>query len=289
MRLKTEIFYPLTDDLCFKHIFSKEEVLEDFLNSFLEFMNLEKVTLKVKANTQYEMIGKSRNKKVFYGDILIFTNSNKIFSLEIYQKFQKEEFNKSVSYITRIFSGQLERGKKYLDAKKVIGLNFINENYHDNNELVNDYGFINKVSLRSLEDECLEMYLIRLDLVKKKVYNDTEERFIKWLRFIGAKDVLEMSKIAEGDEVMEQTLKFMEDFLNDEEIRDVYDKINDVERYAKEEGHATGHAEGLAQGLAKGEHQEKIKTAKKMLQDGLNINNISKYTGLSLSEIKALN
>ena len=273
MRLKTEIFYPLTDDLCFKHIFSKEEVLEDFLNSFLEFMNLEKVTLKVKANTQYEMIGKSRNKKVFYGDILIFTNSNKIFSLEMYQKFQKEEFNKSVSYITRIFSGQLERGKKYLDAKKVIGLNFINENYHDNNELVNDYGFINKVSLRSLEDECLEMYLIRLDLVKKKVYNDTETRFIKWLRFIGAKDVLEMSKIAEGDEVMEQTLKFMEDFLNDEEIRDVYDKINDVERYAKEEG----------------QYQEKIKTAKNMLKKGISILDISEITGLSLSEINALN
>ena len=86
-----------------------------------------------------------------------------------------------------------------------------------------------------------------------------------------------MSKIAEGDEVMEQTLKFMEDFLNDEEIRDVYDKINDVERYAKEEG------------KAEGQHQEKIKTAKNMLQDGLNINNISKYTGLSLSEIKTLN
>ena len=281
MRLKTEIFYPLTDDLCFKHIFSKEEVLEDFLNSFLEFMNLEKVTLKVKANTQYEMIGKSRNKKVFYGDILIFTNSNKIFSLEMYQKFQKEEFNKSVSYITRIFSGQLERGKKYLDAKKVIGLNFINENYHDNNELVNDYGFINKVSLRSLEDECLEMYLIRLDLVKKKVYNDTEERFIKWLRFIGAKDVLEMSKIAEGDEVMEQTLKFMEDFLNDEEIRDVYDKINDVERYAKEEGHT--------EGLAEGQYQEKIKTAKNLLQMGFSKENISKATGLSMKQINALN
>ena len=45
MQLKTEIFYPLTDDLCFKHIFSKEEILKDFLNSFLEFMNLEKVTL----------------------------------------------------------------------------------------------------------------------------------------------------------------------------------------------------------------------------------------------------
>ena len=167
--------------------------------------------------------------------------------------------------------------------------------------------------MKSLEDECLEMYLIRLDLVKKKVYNGTETRFIKWLKFIGAKDVLEMSKIAKGDEVMEQTLKFMEDFLNDEEIRDVYDKINDVERYAKEEGIAQGKAEGiaqgkaegiaqgkaeglaqgkaegLAQGRAEGEQQERIKTAKNMLRDGLNINNISKYTGLSLSEINALN
>ena len=107
--------------------------------------------------------------------------------------------------------------------------------------------------------------------------------------------------IAEGDEVIEQTLKFMEDFLNDEEIRDVYDKINDVERYAKEEGiaqgkaegiaqgKAEGKAEGLAQGRAEGEQQERIKTAKNMLRDGLNINNISKYTGLSLSEINALN
>ena len=95
--------------------------------------------------------------------------------------------------------------------------------------------------------------------------------------------------ISEGDEVMEQTLQFMEDFLNDEEIRDVYDKINDVERYAKEEGHATGHAEGLAQGLAKGEHQEKIKTAKNLLQMGLSKENISKATGLSMKQINALN
>ena len=94
-----------------------------------------------------------------------------------------------------------------------------------------------------------------------------------------------MSKIAEGDEVMEQTLKFMEDFLNDEEIRDVYDKINDVERYAKEEG----IAQGIAQGRAEGEQQERIKTAKNLLQMGLSKENISKATGLSMKQINALN
>ena len=39
-----------------------------------------------------------------------------------------------------------------------------------------------------------------------------------------------MRNIAKGDEVMEQALEFMEEFLNDEEIRNVYDKINDVKK-----------------------------------------------------------
>ena len=90
-----------------------------------------------------------------------------------------------------------------------------------------------------------------------------------------------MSKIAKGDKNMEQAVKFMRSFVNDEEVLDIYDKINDVKYYAKEEGLAEGHAKGIA--------ENKKETAKKMLEDGLDINQIAKYTGLSLSEIQALN
>ena len=34
--MKTKMFVSLTDDICFKYIFSKELVLKDFLNSFLK-------------------------------------------------------------------------------------------------------------------------------------------------------------------------------------------------------------------------------------------------------------
>ena len=132
-------------------------------------------------------------------------------------------------------------------------INFMKGNYNFNNfYLINDYGLV----------------MIRLDLVKEKVYNDNNERFIKWLKLINTESLEEMRKIAKGDEVMEQALEFMEEFLNDEEIRNVYDKINDVKYYAKKE--------------------EKVETAKNMLKKGFPLQEISEITNLSIKEINDL-
>lgn len=149
-------------------------------------------------------------------------------------------------------------------------------NYNYNNfYLINEYGFINKLNYGSIKDECLEMYMVRLDLIREKVYNYSDIRFIKWLKLINAKDMMEMKKISEGDEIMEQTLKFMDEFLNDEEIRNVYDKIRDVEYHAKKEGLAEGHANML-------------NSAKKMLDRGMSIQVIEEITGLTKKEIESL-
>ena len=77
-----------------------------------------------------------------------------------------------------------------------------------------------------------------------------------------------MREEAKEDEVMERALQFMEEFLADEEIKNVYDKINDVERNVREE--------------------EKMKTAKNLLQLNIAIEDISKATGLSIQELKNL-
>ena len=271
--MKTKMIISLTDDICFKYIFSKEEILKDFLNSFFEFMGKKEKVVSIKSNTEAELFGSKYKHKVFYGDILVYTNTGSILSIEMYNKFQKEEFNKSISYLTRIFSSQLERGEEYQRVRKTIGINLMKGNYHYNNfYLVNDYGFINKLNYGGIKDECLEMYLIRLDLVKENVYNYNEKRFIKWLKLINAEGVIEMKKIVEGDEGMEQVLKFMEDFLNDEEIRNVYDKINDVEYYAKKEG----RREGV------------IETAKNMLKKGFDPVEVADITNLSIEKVNSL-
>ena len=162
-------------------------------------------------------------------------------------------------------------------AKKVISINLMEENYHLNNfQILNNYGFVNKFNYGRMKDEYLEMYLVRLDLVSKMVYNKLESRFLKWLKFIKAGSVEEMEKIAKGDENMERALAFMERFVNDEEVRGIYDKINDVERDAKERGIAEGKTAGI------------IQTAKNMLKKGFEPSEIADITNLSIEEINRL-
>ncbi len=150
-------------------------------------------------------------------------------------------------------------------------------NYHkENEELVNDYSFIRRIDTPSNKDECMEMYLIRLDLVKNIVYNETSERLVRWLKFMNAQSYEEMKEIGKEDEVMEQALKYIDEFL-EKEGTTFQDKID----YEK--------VKSFDDGLMKGEKTGIMKTAKKMLKDGLNINTIAKYTGLSKEEIKKLN
>ena len=265
--MNEKIFYPLTDDICFKYLFSKKEMLSDFLNSFYEFVGENKKVVAIEVTTQKEIIGKKRKSKTFYGDILAYLDCDEIVSIEMYTKFNKREYKKSLAYLTRVYSEQFEEGDDYAQAKKVIGISLMEGNYHLNNfKIVNDYGFVNKINYGKTEDEYLQMYLVRLDKVKGIVYTDNKKRFIKWLRFIKAGDLAEMEKIAKGDKNMEQALKFMKRFVNDEKNLSIFDSIKDRERNAKEEG--------------------LIETAKNMLQDGMSINIIMKYTGLSKEEIE---
>ena len=112
------------------------------------------------------------------------------------------------------------------------------------------------------------MVLLNIDKVSKIVYDKEEEKLIKWLRLIGAESMEELREIAKGEMEMEQAIAYMEDFLNDEEIQDVYDKIVDV--------------------ADKAERKANINTAKKLLKMNLSIKNISEATGLSTEEIENL-
>ena len=286
--MQTKIFKNLTDDICFKHLFKEERFLSDFLNSFFDYIGVKKKVVGLKVTTEKEMHGSKRKNKIFYGDILAYLDTDEIVSLEMYTYFREREFKKSLSYLARAFSDQLEQGEDYMLAKKVISINLMEENeenYHLNNfQILNNYGFVNKFNYGRMKDEYLEMYLVRLDLVSKMVYNKLESRFLKWLKFIKAGSVEEMEKIAKGDENMERALAFMERFVNDEEVRGIYDKINDVERDAKERGMAEGLAEGLIQGKTAGI----IETAKNMLKKGFEPSEIADITNLSIEEINRL-
>lgn len=54
------------------------------------------------------------------------------------------------------------------------------------------------------------------------------------------------------------------------------------------EGRAEGLAEGIEKGLEKGMLQEKLNTAKKLLQKGMTLSEVAEITGLSPEEVEGL-
>ena len=94
----------------------------------------------------------------------------------------------------------------------------------------------------------------------------------------------EMKQIGKDDEVMEQAIKYIDEFL-EKEGTTFQDKID----YEKVKSFDDGLIKGEKAGIIKGKKAGIIETAKKMLKDGLNINSIAKYTGLSKEEIENLN
>ena len=51
-------------------------------------------------------------------------------------------------------------------------------------------------------------------------------------------------------------------------------------------GKEEGRAEGIAEGLEKGMLQEKLNTAKKLLQKGMTLSEVAETTGLSQRKLK---
>lgn len=63
---------------------------------------------------------------------------------------------------------------------------------------------------------------------------------------------------------------------------------NDVLSTAKFEGREEGLAEGLAEGREEGRVEERLETARRMRSDGLSMEMVVRYTGLSEEEINNL-
>jgi predicted transposase/invertase (TIGR01784 family) len=62
--------------------------------------------------------------------------------------------------------------------------------------------------------------------------------------------------------------------------------LDDSSRYeGYVDGHIAGREEGRAEGRAEGEHQKALEMAKKMLSDGMPIDLVAKYSGLTPDEI----
>ena len=128
----------LDNDLTFKQVFSHEDILEDLITSFLEYIGKNANAIRVIKIIPHSYIGPNNKKyRGYYGDLTAIKD-NQILSIEMYSNaFSNGDYNKSLGYLCRLYSNQKvsTEPNKY---QKVISINFIKGNYKRiNDNIVN--------------------------------------------------------------------------------------------------------------------------------------------------------
>lgn len=277
--------YPLYTDIVSKYIFGTQEnvrFLEDLLESVLEVpagslkglkvLNSVKITKDIVHNKDFEM------------DILAQTLDGEIINVEFYSKYGKDAEIKNLMYISKTFANQLNKGDSYRLAKKVSQINFVkNITLHNYVEVVNKYIIINeKYPKDSILPDLFQIYIIDMDKKDKNLYN-ISERLRDWLELIKAESIEDMEKAVMGKPILEEALIEMKKFSKNKWMYGCFNR----DRLIKSE-HESELIEAEQKSFEKGLNNRNIEIAKKMLQMGLSISDISEATDLSKEEILKL-
>jgi predicted transposase/invertase (TIGR01784 family) len=148
----------------------------------------------------------------------------------------------------------------------------------------------------------LEIHYLELTKLGEKKMEELSKVEL-WLEFLkeggkeGNRDRLE--RLKERSDIMTTAIEKLEEISADEKMRELYrargkarldmvSKLKYAERKGIEKGRVEGKAEGKAEGREEGRIEERKKLAKKLLNDGLEAILVSKYTNLSVEELKEL-
>ena len=192
---------------------------------------------------------------------------------------QRVLFNASKAYVS-----QAEMGYKYEDLQPVYSLNLVNEIFEkDMKEYKHNYRIVHdKRTKKVIEGLCFTF----IELPKFKPHTMKEKRMtILWLRFLTeindhTQEV--PAELLENPEISKALEEVKISAFTDEELR-AYDKFWD--RVSSEKTLMEGRYD---EGKLAGGEEKAVEIAKKMKAAGMDVETISKMTGVSKEEIEGM-
>ena len=278
------------NDIAFKKIFGTEknkDILIHFLNDMLTFKEKAPITdvtfLKTSQDPDIAI------QKTSIVDVLCKDSQGNQYIVEIQVAKEKGFEKRAQYYAAKAYSSQARVGGAYADLKEIIFLaisNFImfpNKDAYKSDHIILDR--------ETQENDLKDFSFTFLELPKFKNDISALETIIeKWMYFFNhAEDTAEedLEKIIGSDQIMERAYDELNRFSWNEEELLTYDQ---AEKYESTyiASMAQKYDEGEQIGLQKGEQIGVKKVAINLLKLGLDKQDISKTTGLSIDEINKL-
>ena len=295
--LKKGELIPLTFDIMFTEIFNNPDnicILEEFISNYLDIpLNLVTGNLEILSR---RLPKEDRNESRKEVDLLLNYQGKKI-NIEMSNNNSEGVINRNVVYLCKVHGRQLKRSDKdYSEIFDTIQIMFNNFDTGSNLKttwyLRDEFGNILTSKLR--------IDIINLVKGKDLCYTGSEkvDYLINWCKLLTTsnKDNVKNISCQIMSHKSTNTLMSNMSMLSEEnEMVRLYTKLSRREMEyntliveATEKGLKEGRQKGLEQGIKQGIEQNNLEVAKKMLKENIEVETISKITGLTKEEIAKL-
>ncbi len=281
------IFLDPKNDYIFKKIFGQHpDILKSFLNSMLPLPDGRQI-----VELEYlspEMIPETFLEKFSAVDVRCKDQYGRQFLVEMQMNWttafkQRVLFNASKAFVT-----QSGKGSEYQQLQPVYALNLINQNFLPQTEA--HYHHYAVVHLKNTDERLEGLEFVFIELEKFRAQNIRDKKLqVLWLRFLTEinESTTNIDEELLKQKEIKQAIEYVYEASLSKEEKALYDKNWDRISSEKTILHQT-HEKGRAEGRAEGELDKAMAIARKLLSNGMNVNEISEITGLSIFEIEQI-
>jgi predicted transposase/invertase (TIGR01784 family) len=219
------------------------------------------------------LLPKIKEGKTCVVDLLLKTKSDYYIHVELQIRGSAKFIDRAVFYHARLLADQLMSGKKYLIKRSISIFILVEFSFIKNGNYINRYRLRNEKN-QELTD-LLEIIIMELPELPSK---DDGTPVWPWATLFKAETEEEFNMLENNTVVAETVAKIME-FSKDEIAQMQY------EYELRAELDYNMHIEDA---LEEGERKGKIEAARAMLADGIPLDMVLKYTGLSVTDLESL-
>lgn len=274
-------------DFAFKQLFGtkgSEDILAGFLNAVLE-KSLEAPITSLQLEDPH-LHKAYEDDKLSILDLLATLNNGTQVNIEIQLRNTHDMVKRSLYYWSKLYTSQMQEGMPYRALRKTITINLLDFILFSSNEEFQTTGQLWDTTKQRVLSDDIEIHFVEIPkLVKQwrqEKVNPWENAFVRWILLLPAHEDEHLTQTLEEiamnqDPILQKAMDKWENMSHDSSFRSAYEAR---EKLLLDEQAKLAHAreEGLEEG--------KIRLIRSMHENGMPLDDIAKFTGLNIEEIK---
>ena len=260
-------------DFCFKELMEDAEVRRGFIAAVLHILQevvVESTLLPTHLRTRYE------EDKLGILDVRVLLAGGTQIDIEI----QVSPFplwpERSLFYLSKVFTDQLQKGKGYEILEKCVHIGILDFILFDAEKTFYSCYHMREDTSHHLYTDKLEVHILELPKLNRYQYPETE--LLNWAKFMNAERQEEFEEMAEKDKYIEKAYEALKNISADDEKRLEYEAREKALRdhnYLMKSNWEAGLEAGKKVGLEAGRKAgEKIGISKGMEQGESRVNRL---------------